>query len=84
MSRRMVRWTCGDGVTPAAGLKETVLLKTTKDSQLVDGMMASFSGENILKDFKPAEGVWPTEWLPAAVEKARKKHATALAEQAQS
>ncbi len=38
--------------TPAAGLKETVLLKTTKDSQLVDGMMANFSGENIMKDFK--------------------------------
>ncbi len=28
--------------TPVEGLKETVLLKTTKDSQLVDGMMASF------------------------------------------
>lgn len=40
--------------TPVAGLKETVLLKTTKDSELVDGMMASFSGENIVKDFKPS------------------------------
>ncbi len=40
--------------TPVAGLKETVLLKTTKDSQLVDGMMASFSGDNIIKDFKPS------------------------------
>ncbi|MDB6125059.1 MAG: putative transporter, rane protein [Pedosphaera sp.] len=38
--------------TPVAGLKETVLLKTTKDSQLVDGMMAAMSGDNILKDFK--------------------------------
>ena len=27
--------------TPAAGLKETVLLKSTKDSQLVDGMLAN-------------------------------------------
>jgi ABC-type uncharacterized transport system involved in gliding motility auxiliary subunit len=40
--------------TPATGLTETVLLKSTDDSQLVDGMMASFSGENILKDFKPS------------------------------
>jgi ABC-type uncharacterized transport system involved in gliding motility auxiliary subunit len=40
--------------TPVQGLKETVLLKTTKDSQLVDGMMASLSGENIVKEFKPS------------------------------
>jgi ABC-type uncharacterized transport system involved in gliding motility auxiliary subunit len=40
--------------TPAPGLKETVLLKTTGDSELVEGMMAAFSGENILKDFKPS------------------------------
>ncbi len=40
--------------TPAAGLKETVLLKTTKDSELVDGMMASLAGENTMKDFKPS------------------------------
>ena len=40
--------------TPVAGLKETVLLKTTSDSQLVDGMMATMSGESILKDFKPS------------------------------
>jgi ABC-type uncharacterized transport system involved in gliding motility auxiliary subunit len=40
--------------TPTNGLKETILLKTTKDSQLVDGMMASFSGENVMKDFKPS------------------------------
>ncbi len=39
---------------PVQGLKETVLLKTTKDSQLVEGMMASLSGENIVKDFKPS------------------------------
>ena len=45
--------------TPAAGLKETVLLKTTKDSQLVDGMMATFSGENIIKDFKPSGTEYP-------------------------
>lgn len=40
--------------TPVAGLTETVLLKSTKDSQLVDGFMANISSENILKDFKPS------------------------------
>jgi ABC-type uncharacterized transport system involved in gliding motility auxiliary subunit len=40
--------------TPAQGLAETVLLKSTTDSQLVDGMLANFSSENILKDFKPS------------------------------
>jgi ABC-type uncharacterized transport system involved in gliding motility auxiliary subunit len=40
--------------TPAEGLKETVLLKSTKDSQLVDGFMANLSGENVMKDFKPS------------------------------
>ena len=40
--------------TPAAGLKETVLLKSTTASQLVDGFMASMAGESILKDFKPS------------------------------
>lgn len=37
---------------PAEGLKETILLKSTTDSQLVDGLMAKLSGESILKDFK--------------------------------
>ncbi len=40
--------------TPAAGLKETVLLKSSKNSQLVDGFMANLSGENIMKEFKPS------------------------------
>jgi ABC-type uncharacterized transport system involved in gliding motility auxiliary subunit len=40
--------------TPSPGLKETVLLKSTTDSELVDSMTANFSGENILKDFKPS------------------------------
>jgi ABC-type uncharacterized transport system involved in gliding motility auxiliary subunit len=40
--------------TPVSGLKETVLVKSTKDSQLVEGIMASMAGENILKDFKPS------------------------------
>jgi ABC-type uncharacterized transport system involved in gliding motility auxiliary subunit len=40
--------------TPVAGLKQTVLLKSSKDAQLVDGMMANFGADNILKEFKPA------------------------------
>jgi ABC-type uncharacterized transport system involved in gliding motility auxiliary subunit len=40
--------------TPAPGLTETVLLKSTTDSQLVDGMMAQFSGADVLKNFKPS------------------------------
>jgi ABC-type uncharacterized transport system involved in gliding motility auxiliary subunit len=37
--------------TPAEGLKQTVLLSTTTNSQLVDRFMAEFSGEQIQKDF---------------------------------
>jgi ABC-type uncharacterized transport system involved in gliding motility auxiliary subunit len=44
--------------TPAAGLKETVLLKTTADSQLVDGMLAQLSEDSIMKDFKPSGTVY--------------------------
>jgi ABC-type uncharacterized transport system involved in gliding motility auxiliary subunit len=40
--------------TPVAGLKQTVLLRSSKDSQLVDGMLANLSGENIMKEFKPS------------------------------
>jgi ABC-type uncharacterized transport system involved in gliding motility auxiliary subunit len=40
--------------TPAPGLQETVLLSSTRDSQLVEGMLANFSGDGILKDFKPS------------------------------
>jgi ABC-type uncharacterized transport system involved in gliding motility auxiliary subunit len=40
--------------TPMSGLKETVLLKSSKESQLVDGFMANLSGDNILKEFKPS------------------------------
>ena len=39
--------------TPAAGLKETVLLKTSKNAQLIDKIMAQFGGAD--KDFKPAD-----------------------------
>lgn len=48
-------WYFAGGVfsgTPAAGLKETVLLRSTADSQLVDGMMANLAPESALKDFK--------------------------------
>jgi ABC-type uncharacterized transport system involved in gliding motility auxiliary subunit len=41
--------------TPAEGLKETVLLKTSKQSQLVEKMLAEFSAEQITKDFKSAD-----------------------------
>ena len=40
--------------TPAAGLTETTLLESSKESQLVDAMLANISGENILKEFKPS------------------------------
>jgi gliding motility-associatede transport system auxiliary component len=40
--------------TPVTGLKETVLLHSSKDAQLVDAMLANLSGENILKEFKPS------------------------------
>jgi ABC-type uncharacterized transport system involved in gliding motility auxiliary subunit len=40
--------------TPAEGLKETVLIHSTKQSELVEGFMANLSGENILKNFKPS------------------------------
>jgi len=41
------------------GLKETVLLQSTPDSQLVDGFMANLSGENVLKDFKRSGTSYP-------------------------
>jgi ABC-type uncharacterized transport system involved in gliding motility auxiliary subunit len=41
--------------TPAEGLTKTVLIKSTKQSQLVDGFMANLSGENVLKEFKPSD-----------------------------
>jgi gliding motility-associatede transport system auxiliary component len=40
--------------TPAPGLTETVLLRSTTESQLVDGFMANLSGDSIMKDFKPS------------------------------
>jgi hypothetical protein len=34
---------------------------------------------NVLKDYRPHEGLWPTEYLPAKREAARKKFADAFA-----
>ena len=39
--------------TPADGLKQTVLLKSTKDSGFVEGFLANLSPEGAMKDFKP-------------------------------
>ncbi|MCS7091631.1 MAG: Gldg family protein [Verrucomicrobiota bacterium] len=38
--------------TPAEGLKQTVLLKSTPESQLVEAFTAHMSGENILREFR--------------------------------
>ena len=45
--------------TPAPGLKETVLIKSSKDSELVDGMMAQFGGESIATNFTPSGKEFP-------------------------
>jgi gliding motility-associatede transport system auxiliary component len=45
--------------TPVSGLKETVLLDSTTNSELVAGFMAQMSGENIVKDFKSSETRYP-------------------------
>jgi ABC-type uncharacterized transport system involved in gliding motility auxiliary subunit len=47
------------GGTPAPGLKETVLLHSSKDSELVEPMMAQMSGEEIVKSFKPSGIEYP-------------------------
>ena len=39
---------------PAAGLKETVLLHSTKEAALVDAFMANMGGASVLNGFKPA------------------------------
>ena len=38
----------------------------------------------ILKDYVPAPGLWPTQWIPARLEAAEKKYAAALAERAKA
>jgi ABC-type uncharacterized transport system involved in gliding motility auxiliary subunit len=40
------------GGTPAAGLQQTVLVKSSSNAQMVEGFIAQMAGENIVKDFK--------------------------------
>jgi ABC-type uncharacterized transport system involved in gliding motility auxiliary subunit len=44
---------------PADGLKETVLVHSSPDSELVEGITASIGGEQIEKDFKPSNVSYP-------------------------
>ncbi len=44
---------------PATGLQQTVLLQTTKKSELVDGMTAQFSPQKTVDDFKASGTVYP-------------------------
>ena len=41
-------------ITPPEGLTSSVLLHSSEKSQLVEGFMAQFGGENITKDFNPS------------------------------
>jgi gliding motility-associatede transport system auxiliary component len=45
--------------TPAPGLKETVLIKSSPNSELVDPMMAQFGGESIATNFTPSGKEFP-------------------------
>lgn len=45
--------------TPAAGLKETVLLHSSKDADLVDGFLASMGGNAVMKDFTATGVIYP-------------------------
>lgn len=47
----LIPFTGAFGGTPADGLKETVLLHSTDNSQLIDRFMAEFSGDQTAKDF---------------------------------
>ena len=40
--------------TPATGLTQTVLLKTSERSQLIEKMMAELGGESVVKSFNPS------------------------------
>ncbi|HEY1582757.1 MAG TPA: Gldg family protein [Chthoniobacterales bacterium] len=44
---------------PAPGLKETVLMKSSPNSELVDGMTAEFGGESIASGFTPSGKEFP-------------------------
>ena len=45
--------------TPVQGLKETVLIKSSSNSELVDGMMAQFGGESVATNFNPSGKEFP-------------------------
>ncbi|MEI8234877.1 MAG: GldG family protein [Verrucomicrobiota bacterium] len=45
--------------TPAQGLKETVLIRSSKNAQLVSPMSAQMSPEDVLKEFVPANKEFP-------------------------
>jgi ABC-type uncharacterized transport system involved in gliding motility auxiliary subunit len=45
--------------TPTDGLKETVLLKTSKQSQLIESMMAAFGGPQMMSNFVPSGTEYP-------------------------
>ncbi len=45
--------------TPATGLQQTVLLHTTKKSELVDGMTSQFSPQKTMDEFKPSNTEYP-------------------------
>ncbi|MCS1408709.1 MAG: hypothetical protein M2R45_01885 [Verrucomicrobia subdivision 3 bacterium] len=45
--------------TPEEGLDQTVLLHTSKESQLVDGFMAQLSGQQIAKEFEAEDKELP-------------------------
>jgi acyl-CoA dehydrogenase len=49
----------------------------------VDEVHKSTVARNVLKDYRPHEGLWPTEYLPAKREQARRKYADLLDEDAE-
>jgi ABC-type uncharacterized transport system involved in gliding motility auxiliary subunit len=44
---------------PADGVKETVLVKSSPNSELVDSLIATAASERILRNFKPANVAYP-------------------------
>ena len=45
--------------TPVTGLKETVLMKSSTNAELVDSMMAQMAPEEVIKNFAPAGKEFP-------------------------
>lgn len=45
--------------TPKDGLKQTVLIQSSKNASLADGFMAAMSGEQVVKDFKSENKEFP-------------------------